>query len=137
VDGSQRSPELDALELHLQQLPGQPTPELRGRVLRYVAEELRRQRLYHWCWYAAAVAAMLVLWANLSWTASRDTSYDWRVRGGGQISVEQIEQLVPGLSRREAARQAFVLSGGVRIPAGEPALGPVLSPLRSNRSYSF
>jgi hypothetical protein len=105
--------ELLALENELQRLLATaPAPVLRARVARRVADELRHQRRRDWLGYAAAVAALFVLWANLSWSVSRATTYSWRAGESAPISAEWIEQLVPGISRREALRQAMVLTGG-------------------------
>jgi hypothetical protein len=114
--------ELMALENELQQLlAAAPSPVLRERVARRVADELRRMRRRDWLGYAAAVAAMLVLWANLSWSVSRATTHNWRAGESAPISADVIEQLVPGISRREALRQAIVLTGGRArfVPASE------------------
>ena len=106
-------PELPALELELERLlTAAPSPELERRVALRVAVELRRERQSAWVMYVAVVAAMLVLAINLSWSVGRATTQNWRTGETAAVSAEQIEQLVPGLSRREALRQACVLRGG-------------------------
>jgi hypothetical protein len=118
----QEPDELLALENELRRrVAAAPAPALRERVARRVADELRRMRRRDWLGYAAAVAAMLVLWANLSWSVSRATTHNWRAGESAPISAEWIEQLVPGISRREALRQAIVLTGGRAriVPASE------------------
>ena len=128
-------PELDALESQLRQLPGHPLPELRSRVLLGIAQELWRQHRHDWYGYAMGVAAMLVLWANLSWTVSRDTSYDWHARGSNEVTVEQIEKLLPGVSKGEARRQAMLLGGGRRSQASVGILDPSSAPRPANRGH--
>jgi len=106
-------PELVTLENELRRLlAAAPAPRLRERVARRVEDELRRARLGDWIGYAATVAAILVLGMNLSWSVCRATTQPWRAGESAPISAAGIEQLVPGISRREALRQAFVLSGG-------------------------
>jgi hypothetical protein len=106
-------PELHALELELERLlTAAPSPEHERRVARRVAVELHRSRQSEWVLYVAAVAAMLVLAINLSWSVNRATTQIWRTGETAAVSAEQIEQLVPSLSRREALRQALVLRGG-------------------------
>jgi len=106
-------PALHALEIELGRLlVSAPSPDLKHRVEKRVAFELNRQLRNEWLVYVAAVAAMLVLAMNLSWSVSRATTQRWRAGESAAVSAEQIEHLVPGLSRREALRQAFVLRGG-------------------------
>jgi hypothetical protein len=132
VDSQQLPSELDALETQLLRLRNAVrAPSLRGRVLFTVAQELRRERQRGWRLYATAVASLVVLWANLSWMASRDTTSLWFARSDMTVSAEQIEALVPGLSRREAARQALLLDSGRSLSAA--VLAPISTPVCSNQ----
>jgi hypothetical protein len=119
--------ELIALEGELARLlAAEPAPELRRHVARRVVRELRLRRRREWLGYAAAVAALAVLWTNLSWSVSRGTTHNWRAGESAPVSADMIEQLLPGLSRREALRQALVLSGGHAglAPASERERAP-------------
>ena len=117
--------ELNALENELDRLLAlAPSPSLEQRVARRVYAELQRQQRREWEAYVAAVAALLVLAINLSWSVSRETTHDWRAGESAAVSTEQIEQLVPGIPRREALRQALVLRGGRAEPAAVGMLGP-------------
>jgi len=80
--------------------------------------------------YAAAVAALAVLWTNLSWTASRDTASYGTARSDVTATAERIEALVPSMSRREATRQALLLGSGRSLSGA--VVAPILPPVRSN-----
>ena len=104
-----------------QQLEGllrdEPSPELRSRVVRSVASELRRQSIDPLT-YAGLVAAALVVWANLSWTVSRNTTYIEPLPPPDPTIAAQIRELLPELSEAEARRQAVLLYGAARLPDG-------------------
>ena len=74
MDSSQLPVELTVLESELRRLAavGAP-PDLRGRVFLAINQEMLRERRRAWARYAVSVAAILLLWANLSWMASRDS----------------------------------------------------------------
>ena len=129
--------EFEGLEQELKRLSALPSLDLRARVLKSVKRELRGQRLESWRWYCAAAAAALALGANLSWSVSRDTSYALQSREARPATVEQIEDLVPGLSRREAERQALLLNGGRVSRSRATAIDPGTRPASSNRVHSL
>jgi hypothetical protein len=107
----------------------EPSVALRGRVLSAVASELASRRLSDWWWYAGAAAALAVLWVNLSWTACRESSYDWQAAArpdGFAGDVRAIEQLIPGISQDEARREARLLRVGSSFAA--PPLAPLPPP---------
>lgn len=132
MDSQQLPSELDALESQLRRLGnGVRAPNLRARVLLTVAQELRRERLRSWGLYATSLAALVVLWANLSWTASRDTASHWSARSDVTASAERIEALVPGMSRRGATWQALLLDSGRSLSGA--VLAPISTPVRSNQ----
>jgi hypothetical protein len=89
-----------------------PSGELRARVLREVGRKLQdEQRRGAWL-FAASVAAVFVIWLNLSWFAARETDF-FELKTVSATSVDeitdQIQRLVPELSRQEAGRQALLL----------------------------
>jgi hypothetical protein len=132
VDSQQLPSELDALESELRRLRKVAcSPSLRDRVLLAVAQELRDERPREWRLYVAAVAAIVVLWANLSWTASRETPSHWSSHSDVTASAERIEVLVPGISRREATRQALLIESGRSL--GDAALPPIATQLRTSK----
>ena len=110
--------ELARLEQQLEQLLSiQPPPELRTRVARRVASELGLQSIGPLT-YAGLAAAALVLWANLSWTVSRNTTYIEPLPPSDATIAAQIRELLPELSEAEARRHAILLQGASRLPAG-------------------
>ncbi len=123
--------DFDALEAALaERARGEPSPALRSRVLGAVADELARRQRGGWWWYVGAAAALAVLWANVSWTACRQTTFDWRgpqVDDGLADKTRAIEELVPGISPREARREALVLRG-IAMSGGTPPLAPLPAP---------
>jgi hypothetical protein len=69
--------------------------------------------------FAAAVAAVVVLWANFSMSIASDMN--WRLAGEPEsvdtnaLSVE-VRKLFPDMSEKEVHRQALVLQSGTRLP---------------------
>lgn len=123
------SPEFESLAARLRELPAIAAPPgLRERVLERVATELQRTRRID-CWmYAGGMAAAVVLWINLSWIASRETSFAVPSPQTIDARARQIEQLVPGITSREAQRHAFVIDGGRRLAVSPSAGGPLPGP---------
>ncbi len=112
------SMELARLEQQLERmLAVEPPLELRARVARRVANELRRQSIDWWT-YAGLAAAALVLWVNLSWTVSRNTTYIEALPPSVATTAAQIRELLPELSEAEARQQAVLLQGASRLPDG-------------------
>ena len=101
--------------------PPMPSAGHRERVLAAVARELAARRAPWWrrpaVWQmAAAAAAVLVLWANLAvTTAGRPLALGTEDGNGRALAsaAAQIRAVVPGLSEREARRQALLLRTGV------------------------
>ncbi|MEX0676707.1 MAG: hypothetical protein WD063_06500 [Pirellulales bacterium] len=110
--------ELARLEEQLERLlAAQPPPGLRARVARRVAGELGRQSI-DWLTYGGLAAAALVLWANLSWSVSRNTTYIEPLPPSEATIAAQIRELLPELSEAEARRHAVLLQGAARLPNG-------------------
>jgi len=113
-------PELEDLERRLADRPRpEPSPDLRDRITQDVrtalAKELRTPRRKNGWTYAAAVAAMVLLWINLSMSAAATARYDLRLASGTrsvEAMAEEIQGLLPGVTRQEALRQAVLLKGG-------------------------
>jgi hypothetical protein len=111
--------ELVRLEQRLERrLAVDPPPALRARVARRVAAELKQQRLQDSIAFAAAMAAALVLWANLSWTASRNTTILEPPAASDATIAAQIRDLLPDLSEAEARWQTVVLTRAAQLPDG-------------------
>lgn len=112
-------PEFVELERQLAQReqPEAPTA-LRRRVLAAMHCELTTPR--PWWEFAAAAAVVALVLSNLSISAAQAT--DYRLRGHGQtqsvdVIAEQIRQLLPELSQRQALRHAIMWHGGSRLVA--------------------
>jgi len=120
-------PELKPLERDLtERLQAAPSPGLAQRVVVAVRAELRRDRMRRRWAFAAGAAAAVLVWANLSLSAAQATDYDLRLGSERQPVLEvaeQIRQLLPEISQREALRQAVLLQAGVdlRRHPGVPA----------------
>lgn len=113
--------ELIRLEQRLERrLAVDPPPELRARVARSVARELRRSSI-EWFSFAGLAAAAFALWADLSWTASRNTSFLEPAAASDTNVAAQIRELLPELSAAEARRQAVLLQGAAQFPDGNAA----------------
>jgi hypothetical protein len=108
--------ELEEIEARLAALPRSgPGAALRLRVLGDFDRQLGHGA---WLWYAAAAAAMVVLWLNLSWSASRATSFEITRRHDAiDRQARQIREVMPELSEPEAYRHAIVLNSGRRLSA--------------------
>ena len=129
MEFSPLTPELEALESQWRRLPTPgPRSDMRDDVLNGVRQVLRSEGRRNWAWYAAGLAAVLLLWANLSSTASRGGARTPSAHADLNAAVEQIEALVPELSRREAVRQALLLDGGRSLSGGATALAPRSAP---------
>ena len=118
--------DLQRLERRLARRPREgPPAALHGRVMAGVEAALRRQPSGGWQMLAAAAAAV-VLWLNLSLSATNATDGPLRARGTREPVeriARQIEQLLPDLPREEARRYAVLYqSGSELIPC--PELGP-------------
>jgi hypothetical protein len=113
MENEQFPPELEQLERDLADRPRlDPPAELRERVIDGVRAELQRNGARNGWTFAAAVAAAALVWANLSLSATLGTDYSPQpgsLRPPVDEVAEQIQQLLPELSQREALRQAVLL----------------------------
>ena len=134
MEAPQLPPELERLECELAARPRAPaSAELRQRVLRDVQAELGEagppparlpsSRANGWWTFAAATAAGVLFWVNLSWSAAHAGAYDLRLshetRPIGAVA-EEIRELLPGISHRDALRHAVTLQAGselIRCPS--------------------
>lgn len=101
-------------ELIASRSPG-PSPEFRDRVLGGVQHELAvelqaSRRQSRWA-FVAAVAASVLVWMNLSISATTVTGDDVRLAATADVDrlAGEIHELLPELSETEARRQAFLL----------------------------
>ena len=102
----------------------EPGATFRDRLLAAVRQELQDGGAapgWRASWqFAAAVAAIVVLWANFSMSVANDTN--WRLAGDPK-SVDtkalaaELRKLFPDMSEQEANRQALVVQGRSRLPA--------------------
>jgi hypothetical protein len=96
------SPELERLEHALAAGPGvDPPDDLRRRVIADVRAELRRERVRGGWAFAAAVAATVALWMNLSLSATQATDYGLRcdrslsATDAGPSQLDLLRELLP------------------------------------------
>jgi len=133
VDGQGLPEDLVSLERELGARPHpRPTDALRERVMGEVRGALAcdaartSRRLSVWE-FAAALAAAVMLWMNLSMIAASDTRLDLRASraNGTEASVAALRELVPGLSEQEARREVTRLGRGLPLvptPNLEPSV---------------
>ncbi len=125
-------PELERLEARLaaRERP-QPSHQAKQRLLCSVRAELRRSRAQSRWAFAAAMAATVLVWLNLSLCATQATDCGLELGGPRQSlesGAEQIHQLLPDLPPREVTRQAVLLRAGTgvipcpRVSAGDVGL---------------
>jgi hypothetical protein len=125
MESSELPEDLADLERRLAERPRvEPGAGFRHRLSVAVRQELQKAgalpvRTSGWQ-FAAAVAAIVVLWANFSMSAANDTN--WRLAGDPE-SVDtkalaaELRKLFPDMSEEEISRQALVIQGGSRLPA--------------------
>ncbi len=113
MDGNSLTPEQLALE---QELLAKPRPEppasLRERTLVHLRKELRGDRLLNRWSYAVAVSIVILIWANLSISASLATDFHLHSNSDQQaiqLRAAEIQNLLPELSQGEAYRQSLIL----------------------------
>ena len=126
--------DLERLErLLVQRLREEPLAALHDRVMAGVQAALRRQRSGGGWWMIAAVAAAVLLWLNLSLSATNATDGPPRryaAREPVDRMTRQIEQLLPDLSHEEARRQAVLYqSGSGLVPCPELPARPMSDPI--------
>ncbi len=102
-----------------------PSEDLKRRVMAAVRSELARgaagprRRLSTWE-FAAAVAAAVLFWMNLSMVVAGDTRMDLcgPPPNGTEAAVAALQRLLPDLPEREARRQVAMLKvGSLVMPA--------------------
>ena len=121
MEDRQLPPELRQLERDLTSRPlPDPPAALRLRMIGQVRVKLRQDRFAARWGFAAAVAAVALLWINLSLSATQATDYGLRLGGQGQAVgelAEQMQQVLPELSPREALRQAILWQAASTLAA--------------------
>jgi len=122
--------DLERIEIRLLQRPREePSVALRDRVMANVPTELRRQRPGGTWRMLAAVAAGVLLWLNLSLSAATATGGIPGPRGTRRSvdrMAQQIEQLLPELSPKEARRHAiWYRSGSEVVPCPKVSARPM------------
>jgi hypothetical protein len=92
---------------------------MRQRVIESARVELQRGGARNGWTFAAAVAAAVVVWINLSMSATLATDCGYRPDTPRRPLDEvagQIQQLLPELPEGEAMRQAALLQAGSHLP---------------------
>jgi hypothetical protein len=106
--------ELQRLERVLKERPHEgPSAPLRGRVMAGV--QVRRQQSASGWWMAAGVAAAVLIWLNVSLSATNATEGPLPPRATHdplEQVARQIQHLVPDLPHEEALRQAALYRSG-------------------------
>ncbi len=114
-------PELDRLERHLaaRERP-RPSDQAKQRLLCSLRAELRRSQARSRWAFAVAMAAIVLVWLNLSQCATQATDCGLGLDGlhaPVENGAEQIRQLLPDLTPREAMREAILLRAGTGVIA--------------------
>ena len=122
--------DLERLEHRLMQRPREePSVALRDRVMVSVPTALRRQRSGGTWRMFATVAAGVLIWLNLSFSAANSTNGTLRPHGrreSGDRMARQIERLLPDLPYEEARRHAIrYRSGSELVPCPEVSARPM------------
>lgn len=96
-----------------------PSDALRERVLDRLRGESRPPQPQGGDWaFAASLAATVLLWLNLSMSATQATDFHLRI-DGDKLPIDavapEIRQLVPGFSDREVRRKVILLQAGSHI----------------------
>jgi hypothetical protein len=113
------SAELQQLECDLSnRLILEASAGLRQRVLDDLRSRLRRERSRSRWQFALAVAATVLLWINLSMSATQATDYRLRLDGDNRTieeTADEIQRWAPELSAPEARREALLLQASSRL----------------------
>jgi hypothetical protein len=119
TDSWELSPELRQLEQDLiVRSRSRAVEDLRPRILGDLHGRLRTERKSSRWQFALAVAVVVLVWLNLSISATQATDCGLRLNGPSrpiQTVADEIHQLVPDLSPEEARRQAMLLQAGSRL----------------------
>ena len=124
-----RHPDLEGLERKLRERPRAPvSADLRQRVLEAVKVELKAtaappdrgssRGTNGWWTFVAAAAATVFLWFNLSWSAACATASSLQLPAEPSSTdavAEEIRELLPEVSRRDALCYAVTLRAGARL----------------------
>jgi hypothetical protein len=99
-------------------LRSDPPPALGNRIASAVRGELRRKRTAERWNFALATAATFLIWANLSLCAVSVTDFNFRPERQAppvERMAQEIQTLLPELTREQAYRQAALMSAGASI----------------------
>jgi hypothetical protein len=91
---------------------------LRPRILADVRSRLRAERTSARWQFALAVAVVVLVWLNLSMSATQATDFGLRSNRPDQpidAAAEQVRRLAPEFSPRDARRQAVLLQASSRV----------------------
>jgi hypothetical protein len=120
MEHQQLPPELQQLQEELLAHPRpDPPANLRQRVMDGVCGELRPNGWRARWAFAASLAAAVLVWVNLSLTATRATDCGLRVGYLPEVvdeTTQQIVRLLPQISPEEARREALLLQAGSLLP---------------------
>lgn len=108
----------EELENLFRQTSSPPSARLRGRVLAAVVVELRDSPTVLPWRRVAALAAMVILWVHVSWSASLHVRLDPPATSAVELArtAEQIRGLLPELSEAESRRMALRATIGASRP---------------------
>jgi hypothetical protein len=91
---------------------------LRPKILGAVRGRLRAERTTARWQFALAVAVVVLVWLNLSMSATQATDFGLRSNRSGEsieTVAEQVRKLAPEFSPQEVRRQAILLQAGSRV----------------------
>jgi hypothetical protein len=112
--------ELQRLERDLRARPLPAASDgLRERILDSLQARVKTEESRSRWQFAAAVAATVLLWMNLSMSATQATDFGLgprEARKSVEEITQQIQQLVPEFSRDEARHRALLLHAGSQSP---------------------
>jgi hypothetical protein len=111
--------DLDQIERSLSSaLQSDPSPALRTRITTVVHSELRRKKTADRWNFAIAMAATFLIWGNLSLCAVSVTDFHFRPEREGppvEQLAQEIQKLLPELSKEEAYREAVLMNARSNI----------------------
>ncbi|HEY4760028.1 MAG TPA: hypothetical protein VIH42_05550 [Thermoguttaceae bacterium] len=109
----QLPPELESLERELAaRLTPDPSAELRLRITGGVYTQLRRERRQESWRFAIAVAIVVGVWINLSFSAVQHTDFLFKANKETppvEQTAQQIQNLLPDMSESDAQHEALLL----------------------------
>ena len=114
-------PELERLEQQLAARPRwEPSNQLKEQFLNGLRAESRRGRARARRAFAVSVAASVLVWLNLSLSATQATDCGLRLDGRQHSTAraaDEIRRLLPEATPHEAMRQALLLRAGAGLVA--------------------